>query len=189
MIIYGKNILLRAMEPEDMEMLRATTNDPEIERMVGGWSFPISKAEQMNWYNRVISDKNNLRFIIETLEDHRAVGMVNLVEIDWKNRSAFHGIKLSPDTPKGRGIGTDAVMALMRYAFEELQLVRLDTTWVEYNMPSLGLYKKCGWTVEGKKKKAKFSKGQYYDVYVGGILAEDYFEAKSRLNWIPHDEA
>ena len=29
-----------------MEMLRATTNDPEIERMVGGWSFPISKTSR-----------------------------------------------------------------------------------------------------------------------------------------------
>lgn len=76
----------------------------------------------MNRYNRAISDKHNLRFIIETPEDHRAVGMVNPVEIDWKNRSAFHGIQLSSDTPWGQGIGTDAVMALMRYAFEELQL-------------------------------------------------------------------
>ena len=31
------------MEPEDMEMLRATTNDPEIERMVGGWSSRQSR--------------------------------------------------------------------------------------------------------------------------------------------------
>lgn len=33
-----KEYIAGAMEPEDMEMLRAATNDPEIERMVGGWS-------------------------------------------------------------------------------------------------------------------------------------------------------
>ena len=60
---------------------------------------------------------------------------------------------------------------------------------MEYNVPSLGLYKKCGRTIEGRKKKAKFSKGQYYDVLVGGIPAEDYYEAKTRLRWIPRDEA
>lgn len=188
MIIYGKNVILRAMEPEDMEMLRETTNDPATEMMVGGWSFPISKCEQMNWYNKVVSDKQNLRFIIETIDEHQAIGMVNLVDIDWKNRSAFHGIRLSNNAPKGKGYGTDAVMALMRYAFEELQLVRLDGSWVEYNEPSLKLYKKCGWTVEGIKKKAKFSRGKYYDVLIGGILAEDYYTAKDNLKWKYRDE-
>ncbi len=188
MNIYGRIILLRAMEPEDMEMLRQMTNDPEIEHMVGGWSFPISKQEQMRWYERVFSDKNNLRFIIEMIDSKEAIGLVNLVDIDWKNRSAFHGIRITSTAPKGKGIGTDAVMALMRYAFEELQFVRLDGSWVEHNEPSLALYKKCGWAVEGIKEKAKFSRGQYYKVLIGGILAESYYEVKKRLNWIPYDQ-
>lgn len=188
MNIYGKNVRLRAMEVEDMEMLREMANDPHIEHMIGGWSFPLSKQEQMNWYERAITDKNNLRFIIEIIDSNEAVGMVNLVNIDWKNRSAFHGIKLKNDAPKGKGIGTDAVMALMRYSFEEMQLIRLDSSWVEYNEPSLALYKKCGWVIEGKKEKAKFSRGKYYSVLIGGILAESYYEVKKRLNWIPYDE-
>lgn len=188
MNIYGNNVMLRAMELEDLEMLREMANDSNIEHLVGGWSFPISKYEQDNWYRNAVSDKRNLRFIIEVLDTKEAVGMVNLVDIDWKNRSAFHGIKLKNNAPKGKGIGTDAVMAIMRYAFEELQLVRLDGSWVEYNHSSIALYKKCGWSIEGKKEKAKFSRGKYYDVLLGGILAENYFEAKKTLNWIAYDE-
>ena len=188
MNIYGKKVMLRAMEPEDQEMLREIANDPEIETMVGGWSFPISKYKQDAWYHDVITDKDNLRFVIELLDTKETVGMVNLIDIDWKNRSAFHGIKLKKDAPKGAGIGTDAVMAIMRYAFEELQLVRLDSTWVEYNEPSLALYRKCGWTVEGRKQKAKFSRGKYHDVLFGGILAEQYFAAKEAMQWKAYDE-
>lgn len=188
MNVYGEHVVLRAMEQRDMEMLREIANDPSVEHMVGGWSFPISKTEQEKWYERAVADKNNLRFIIEMIGTEEAVGMVNLVNIDWKNRSAFHGIKLKKDAPKGRGIGTDAVMALMCYAFEELQLVRLDGSWVEYNQPSLQLYKKCGWEVEGKKEKATFTKGTYYSVYFGGILSESYYETKKRLHWAPYDE-
>ena len=186
--IYGNKVLLRAMESEDMETLRNMANDPEIEKMVGGWSFPISRQEQLNWYEHAVGDKNNLRFIIEMINSGESVGMVNLVNIDWKNRSAFHGIKLKADAPKGQGIGTDAVMALMRYAFEELQLVRLDGSWVEYNAPSIALYKKCGWSVEGKKERAKFTEGSYYSVLFGGILAEKYFKIKEQLQWIPYDK-
>lgn len=40
-----KKVKLRALETEDMELLRETVNDPEVERLVGGWSFPVSKKE------------------------------------------------------------------------------------------------------------------------------------------------
>lgn len=188
MNIYGEKVMLRAMEPEDMEMLRATINDPEVEHMVGGWSFPVSRYEQMQWYERVIMDKRNLRFIIESIENHEIFGMVNLVDIDWKNRSAFHGIKLRSNVPKRHGIATDAVMALMRYAFEELQLVRLDGSWIEYNTPSIKLYEKCGWSIEGTKEKAIFSDGEYYKLYLGGILVDKYMEIRKRATWHPYDE-
>lgn len=187
MNIYGEKVVLRAMEPEDMEMLRSTVNDPGIERMVGGWSFPVSRSEQMAWYERAVTDKRNLRFIIERLDNNEAIGMVNLVEIDWKNRSAFHGVKLKTNAPKRQGYALDAVMTLMKYTFEELQLVRLDGSWIEYNTASIKLYEKCGWIIEGTKEKAVFTNGQYYRVHFGGVLAENYFEAKRRLGWVPHD--
>lgn len=188
MNIYGEKVVLRAIEYDDIEMLRETTNDPNTERMIGGWSFPISKENQKKWYDAITNDSNNLRFVIQTLDSNEAIGMVNLVNIDWKNRSAFHGIRLCPNAPKRRGYGTDAVLALMRYAFEELQLVRLDGSWVENNESSIHLYEKLGWKIEGKKSKAKFTRGKYYDVYFGGILKDEYYSIKRTLNWIPYDE-
>lgn len=44
MNIKGKIVTLRAMEIEDQEMLRETINDPEIEKMIGGYSFPYQKS-------------------------------------------------------------------------------------------------------------------------------------------------
>lgn len=181
MNIYGKKIYLRAMEPQDMEMYREMTNDPDTERLLGGWSFPVSEKEQMSWYERAVTDKENLRFTIVIKETDEAIGMLNLVNIDWKNGSAFHGIRLNGS--KGKGYGTDAVMTLMKYAFEELRLVRLDTSFIDYNLPSQGLYKKCGWIIEGRKKKAYFREGQHYDLLVAGITDDEYYETKQRLGY------
>ncbi len=180
MAIMGKTVYLRAMEPEDMEMLRDMINDPDISRMVIGWSFPVSKREQMNWYDRVASDANK-RFIVCLQENNQAVGMVTLTNIDLVNRSAFHGIKLHPSCPKGKGIGTDAVMTLMEYAFNQINLHRLDGEWFLYNTASKRLYEKCGWHEEGIKKKAVYRDGQYHDLAICGILKEEYIEAKKRL--------
>ena len=91
MSIMGKQIYLRAMEPEDMEMCRDMINDEEVSRMVVGWSFPVSKKEQMDWYNRVVGDRNK-RFTICMKDTDQPVGIVTLTDIDLVNRSAFHGI-------------------------------------------------------------------------------------------------
>lgn len=182
MAIMGKKIYLRAMEPEDMEVFRDMINDQEVSRMVVGWSFPVSKKEQLDWYNKVVTDTNK-RFTICMIEDDKAVGMATLTNIDLVNRSAFHGIKLHPTCPKGKGVGTDSVMTLMEYAFNQINLNRLDGEWLLYNIASKKLYEKCGWHEEGTKKKAIYRDGEYHDLAITGILKEEYLDAKKKLNW------
>lgn len=177
-IIYGK-IKLRALEPEDMEALRTTVNDVEMERMVVGWSFPISKQQQMDWYNRSMGSPNHQRFAVEF--EGKFVGISTLTDIDWKNRTAFHGIKLTQDTPKGQGIGFDAVAAVMKYAFEDLQLNRLYGGILEYNMPSQKLYAKCGWQIEGRYRQCVFKDNAYHDVIAVAILRDEYFAWKEQI--------
>lgn len=183
MNIKGKIVTLRAMEIEDQELLRGMVNDPEIEKMVGGYSYPVSKEQQLNWFNSNDNDSNNLRLIIETEEDG-AIGFANIVNIDWKNRSAFHGIKIANKKFRSRGIGTDTVMSVMKYAFEELQLNRLDGSIIEYNEASRKLYcDKCGWIVEGVKRKSSFKINEYHDELLVGILREEYFELLNRTQY------
>lgn len=174
MNIKGKVVTLRAIESEDLELLREMINDPEIEKMVGGYSFPISTSQQENWFKSVSNDQNNIRLIIETEEDG-AIGFANIVNIDWKNRSAFHGIKIANRKFRSKGIGTDTVMAVMKYAFEELQLNRLDGSIIEYNEPSIRLYcEKCGWKVEGTKRKSVYKGNTYHNELIVAVLTEEY---------------
>lgn len=176
MNLYGKKVVLRALEPEDMEVLREIINDPEIERLIGGWSFPVSNAKQQNWYSIIANDNKSIRFAIETEEDG-VIGMADLRDIDWKNRSAFHGIKIGNKKYRGRGYGKDVVLTVMKYAFEELQLNRLDGTIIEYNEGSKKLYlEKCGWQIEGIQRKYIFKGNKYHNQLIVGILSEEYFE-------------
>lgn len=178
-IYYGK-IKLRALEPEDMEPLRATVNDPEMEKMVVGWSFPISKQQQMDWYSRTAGNSTSHRFAIEY--QNKFVGISTLTDIDWKNRTALHGVKLTQDAPRRKGIGFDAVVAVMKYAFEELQINRLYTGILEYNVPSQKLYAKCGWVEEGRYRQCVFKENAYYDEIPVAILRSEYFEWKKMNN-------
>lgn len=174
MNIKGKKVLLRALEKEDLEFLREMINDPEMEKDVVGWSFPVSKIEQEKWFENQIQNKNNIRYIIEV--DKKRIGLATITNIDWKNRKACHGIKLFSNDVKGKGYGTDTVNTIMKYAFEELQLNKLYSTILEYNVPSINLYKKCGWSIDGTLRESTFKQNRYVNELAVSILKKDYEE-------------
>ena len=180
MNIVGEKVYLRAMERSDMELYRRNVNDPKIEYAVGGWSFPISSYQQEKWYESTVVDKNNLRLTIVRKDTDDVIGMINLVNIDWKSGVAFSGIRLFCDEYHGKGYAKDAVMALMSYAFDELRLHRIEGSIIESNESSQKLYEKCGWKVEGVKREAIFKNGRYYDEVQVAILKSDYDKLKEK---------
>ena len=173
MNIKGKFVTLRAMTKADMPMICDMFNDPEMENLVVGWAFPLSLEQQETWFEKNIGDQKNFRFVIETEEDG-AVGIVTLTNIDWKNKHATHGIKLQNRKYRTKGIGTDAVMAIERYAFDELGLHRLNGAWFEDNIASKKLYMKCGWKEEGRYREYIYKHGAWRDLIPTSVLASDY---------------
>ncbi len=173
MNIKGEKITLRALELEDAEILREMINDPEIEKNVAGWSFPVSKHAQREWIDKSNMGDKSFVFAID-LPDSGCIGIANMVNIDWKNRSVSLGIKLLNKDFKRRGIGTDTVLTMIKYAFNELQLNRLETTIIAHNTASKKLFLKCGFKIEGLKKEDLFKSGKYYDNYILGITHKEY---------------
>lgn len=174
MNISGKKVVLRFIEPSDLEEIRNMTNDAEQEYMIGGWSLPAAKKHQEDWYQRILSDKNNIRFAIE-FEDS-FVGLVTLTDIDWKNRRAKSGIRLTFSSPKKQGIATDALMAMLGYAFEELNIHRVYATIIEHNVISRKLHAKCGYKEEGLLRQSVYKRGVYHNELQLSILKKEYEE-------------
>ena len=170
MNIKGENILLRAIEEDDLKSLHKWSNDQETQYWLGGWHLPSSEIVMQDWLKRITKDNNNVRFAI----DHNELGFVgtaNLVEINWKDRNATHGILLGEKEIRGKGIGVDVVTTIMKYAFEELGLQRLDTTIIEYNSASIKLYiEKCGWKKEGVRRNWYFRKNKFWDKLIVCLL-------------------
>lgn len=182
MNIYGKKVMLRAIEKKDIQLIRGMFNDPFMEKLIIGWSYPLSELAQEKWIETHYADED-LRLVIETLDTHEAVGIATLTDIDWKNRKAFHGMKIANRKSRSKGIGTDTVMAVMRYAFDELQLNRLDGSWFADNIPSKNMYTKCGWKEEGVRRNYIFKGGKYRDLIETGILAEEYYKIIAERNY------
>ena len=176
MNIKGKLVLLRAIEKDDLPLLQKWANDSEIQYSLGGWHFPTNMEDQRKWFESTDANSLNQRFAIESA-DFGLIGTANLVNIDWKNKNAFHGMLLGDKDVRGKGFGVDTVMAIMKFAFEELGLKRLDGSMIEYNVASLKMYLgKCGWKEEGRQRSWYFRKNQYWDRIIVGITRKDYIE-------------
>ncbi|MBK7248366.1 MAG: GNAT family N-acetyltransferase [Flavobacteriales bacterium] len=183
MEIHGKKVVLRAIESVDLEHLNRWANDPEIQYGLGGWHFPTSMKDQRQWFDSLSSRTLDQRFAVHTVE-HGLTGTANLVDIDWKNRHAFHGLMLGHKEIRGKGLGLDTVMAIMRYAFDELGLERLDGSMIENNLASLKLYiGKCGWKEEGRQRSWYFRQARFWDRIMVGVTREDYCELCSRTKY------
>ena len=70
----------------------------------------------------------------------------------------------------GRGYGTDAIRALLRFAFREMNLNRVWLTTGENNPRALACYRKCGFREEGRLRQDRYLEGRYWDTILMGIL-------------------
>lgn len=163
MRIFGERVVLRAIEKIDNEMLFLLVNDPDTERMLGGTSWPVSRDEQMTWYERQKEEKNVLRCIVASQSTDEALGTIILSDIDTKNGTAEIHIKMDKEKGRGKGYGTDALKALSRYAFQELRLHCIYAHVLSTNMISKKLVEKCGFEREGTLRARVYKDGQFQD--------------------------
>ena len=162
MIIYGKKILLRALEVRDAQLLMEIINDPETENMLGGSSYPVSYDKQCEWIRNQKNDNGIFRAIIGLQSDmEHGIGTVILTNLDMKNGTAEVHIKLATEGVRGKGYGKDALETIVKYAFSELRLHCIYAHVLEYNTASIGLFEKCGFTKEGILQSRIYKNGMY----------------------------
>ena len=168
------NVRLRAIEKEDCDLLKLLMNSSGVEKMTVGWSQPVSTMMQEKWIEKYENTETTMRWMIE-LANGTTLGMIMLTEIDWKNRNAEIGIKTNPyEKNRMAGDVKNASYAVMKYAFEELGLHRLDSNLLKYNIFSLKLNESLGFKLEGIRKSKIYKNGTWNDVCCYGFLAEDY---------------
>lgn len=170
MNIFGERIFLRAIEKEDCEMLLELINDPETEMMLGGSSWPVSHEAQIKWQEQQIGNNDILRCVICHKNNLKSLGTIMLSDINYKNGTAEIHIKMKKDGGRGKGYGTEAIAAMIKYAFDELRLNCIYANVLSYNNISKRLFEKCGFKQEGLLKSRVFKAGKFVDVYSYSII-------------------
>ena len=104
--------------------------------------------------------------------DERLIGSIGFVEFDWVARKTEIGYWLD-SAEVGRGIVTQACRALIKYAFEELEMNRIEIQCSAENHRSAAIPERLGFTKEGVLRQAEMRNGKLHDFNIYGLLAED----------------
>lgn len=149
---YGK-IKLRPLEPEDLEFLYQWENDPTIWQ-VSNTLVPFSRyilKQYLEESHRDIFETKQLRLIIED-SDGQAVGAIDLFDFDPYHQRAGIGILIYNKDDRGKGLASDALTLISKYAVEILGLHQLYANITTDNKSSIHLFEKVGFQLSGTKK-------------------------------------
>lgn len=171
-------LILRDMVPEDWEAVYAYASDPEVTRFMFEPQAPeiIRKAvvEQARQVDK--SQRNEFSFAIALKAENRLIGDCTLLITGhplFHPRQGMIHYCIHRDF-WNQGIATEAVGALMRFAFEELRLHRLHTKLATENGASIRVLEKNGFRREGLFREEAYIKGQWHDEYTYAILDHEW---------------
>ena|SRR5437879_1498444 len=144
--LVTERLVLRRSLPEDAETIAAYRSDPEVGRYQG-WGRTDAETirgeiEEMS--RRVPGEKGGwVQFSVLERETGRLVGDVGLSPAEGEPNVVKIGYTLAPEF-QGKGYGTEAVGALIRYAFDTLGVDVVRAYASAENAPSIRLAERVG---------------------------------------------
>jgi len=180
-MIEGRLVDLRAPEMADLERNYQWVNDREVTRHVS-MRYPMSLAAEEGWMRDKTSKPlayGPAIFAIDT-KDGVHIGNIDFHGASPENRSARLGIIIGDKAYWSRGYGTDAMLTLLRFGFDEMNLHRIDLLVDDDNERARACYRKCGMVEEARLRQERFARGAYHDQIVMAILREEFYALHGR---------
>jgi RimJ/RimL family protein N-acetyltransferase len=173
-VIQGKLVRLRAPKTEDALSMVGWFEDLETTLFLGRRSPPSIEMEN-EWLESTARDPNSVVWVIEV--DGRAVGTTGIREIDWKNGFGTTGTMIGDKSLWGKGIGREVMQLRTRYAFMQLPLRKLKSSYFDGNAASARAQAAARYREVGRYRADRFVDGRWVDEILTEVLREDWLKA------------
>jgi RimJ/RimL family protein N-acetyltransferase len=171
-MIAGEHVILRAFEREDAERCYRWMNDPNIVRTLKS-RYPIAFQNEMEWLDRAMhASATERHFAIERKDDRTHIGNASIHGIDWVSRTAWFGLFIGEPSAWNRGFGSDAIGTLVRFAFDEMNLVKLRINVFDYNDRAKHILEGRGFVTEGRLRRDFYREGTWHDLVILSIFRD-----------------
>jgi ribosomal-protein-alanine N-acetyltransferase len=166
------DVTLRRLRSDDAPAyVAAFRDDPELGRLLGMEQDP-EEARIRERAERLPELAAEGRIAELAIGDAFA-GSITLHSFDELHRRCEVGFWLVP-AARGRGLGSRAVAVQVSWAFDALDLLRVEMTTTPDNEAVFALARRLGFTQEGVLRKRNVERGQRVDVVWFGVLREEW---------------
>jgi diamine N-acetyltransferase len=161
-----EGIFLRALEPEDLDVLLQLENDSSL------WKYsnrtePFSRdllQKYIDQQEQDIFEVKQKRFVV-SYPDQTPIGFVDLFDFEPLHRRAGIGVIIHPDH-QGKGYAKRALELVEEFAKKQLNLHSLFANIAEENSASLKVFESCEFRRIAEKKEWNFYEGRFHDEYL-----------------------
>lgn len=176
-----KNLIIRPSRFEELDLFFSWEQKPEVTEF-----FSIrdgqTKEEVVRKFIQDDNDPAAIQLTIclkEVSEDGetglKPIGRIVLADIEEGWKAELWRIYIADKTLRGKGLGKEAMEAVMKYCFDELKLERLYLDHYTGN-PAGYLYLSLGFKYEGVLRKNCRKNGVLYDVHLMSILRDEFYK-------------
>ncbi|HKP47396.1 MAG TPA: GNAT family protein [Pyrinomonadaceae bacterium] len=174
----GRQVYLRRPSKGDLEeFVRLNKDSLQLHR---GFTSPPTTGAKFTQFLARSRRSDCSCFLICRLSDRRIVGSINLSQIFLGGfRNAYLGYYIGGPYA-GQGYMTEALQLVLRHAFVDLKLHRLEANVQPGNAPSIAVLKRAGFRLEGFSPRYLKVCGRWRDHERWAIHAEDWKRGRTK---------
>ncbi len=174
--IIGERVTLREFRQEDISAIRSWVTDNATTRALGGVYLRPQTWEQSERYlaSLLEGDAGGVNLVIADRQSLRYLGQCSLMMIDNTARHAELAVVMCPNC-QGQGLGEEGIRLMLDFAFRQMNLRRVHLKVRSDNPQAVRCYEKCGFVREGCLRGHAYADGEYRDVLLMGILADEFY--------------
>jgi [ribosomal protein S5]-alanine N-acetyltransferase len=180
--IYGnlptletKRLKLRKITLEDVDDMYYYGSNEDVSKFVT-WETHKTLSDTKQFIEFVLNNYENKKVSpwgIEYKENGKFIGTIDFISWNTHHKIAEIGYVISQDY-WGMGIATEAANELIKFGFNNMDLVRIQARCFVENKGSARVMEKIGMSFEGINRKGFFSKGKHQDIKMYSILKEEF---------------
>jgi RimJ/RimL family protein N-acetyltransferase len=180
MILVSRRLTLRPFRTSDAQALAAYRSDPDVARYQG-WEPPFSVVDATRFVEELkFADENAsgwYQYAIDVAD--QLIGDIG-VNLHENRKQAEIGYTLAAEH-QGRGYATEALERMLDNLFADRGLHRVSAECDARNVRSARLLERLGFRQEGHRVEHTWTKGEWTDDLLFGLLARDYFTEADSL--------
>jgi RimJ/RimL family protein N-acetyltransferase len=178
-LLAGEHLRLTAIEPGDLIAMARWYRDADfMRRWDAEIAAPKTEKQLAEYIEQQQKSATAFAFAIRPANGEDLIGYCDLDGIIWSQQTSWLSIGIGDPAQRGKGYGAEAMRLLLRFAFDELNLRRVQLTVFSYNEPAIRLYEKLGFRREGVFREFLQRDGQLHDMLLYGLLRREWAAPK-----------